>query len=276
LELWKIAAGIFENGELAAWSVSLNIISADRLGALWDALKDVMDERLNWSRYADEYDDLLLRYPPYNELISSVCSKLQGKCTCVDIGAGTGNGTLELLKQDPNRTVYAVEPNDAMLVQFHNKMTMPKYYKFENQIRFVKENAEGLRTFVDGYFDGAIMINSLYAINNPAMALKGVARVLQPNGVLGLSTTHSRTDVDRLFKDIQRYYAARGLLTPKQQQIIEHSRERDQMMMKNIQRDTENDIRNYLEDAGFKIEEWMPNQYVGAAVVIKAVKREFE
>src|SRR5262249_4475573 len=59
LELWKIAAGIYdEMGELAAWSVALNIISADRLSALWDALKDVIDERLNWSRYAGGYDEL--------------------------------------------------------------------------------------------------------------------------------------------------------------------------------------------------------------------------
>jgi hypothetical protein len=43
-------------------------------------------------------------------------------------------------------------------------------------------------------------------------------------------------------------------------------------MMKKIQRDTEDDIRDYLLGAGFKIEEWIPNQYVGAVVVVKPVK----
>jgi SAM-dependent methyltransferase len=223
LELWKIAAGIYdEKGELAAWSVALNIISADRLDALWDALRDVIYERLNWSRYAGGYDELLLRYPPYNELLSSVCGKLQGKCTCVDIGAGTGNGALELLKQDPDRTIFAIEPYEEMLVHLHNKLAMAKYHRFENRVRFVKQNATFLRSFPDGYFDGALMINSLYAIDEPAMALKEVARVLQPNGVLGLSTPNKRTNICRLFQDIQRYYAAKGLLTSKQEQIIDH------------------------------------------------------
>jgi ubiquinone/menaquinone biosynthesis C-methylase UbiE len=272
LELWKIAASVYdEKGELAAWSVALNIISADRLGALWDALKDVLDERLNWSRYAGGYDELLLRYPPYNALVSSVCSQLRGKCTCVDIGAGTGNGALELLKQDPDRTIYAIEPYEEMLVHLRNKLAS-RYQKFENRIRLVKQNATCLSSFADETFDGALMINSLYTIDEPAVALKEVARVLQPNGVLGLSTPHRTTDIGRLFKDIQRHYATKGLLTPKQEQIIDHARERHRNMMKKIQRDTEDDIQKYLLGAGFKIEDWIPNQYVGAVVVAKAVK----
>ena len=51
-----------------------------------------------------------------------------------------------------------------------------------------------------------------------------------------------------------------------------HVRTRHEMMMNKIQRDTEDDIRDYLLGAGFKIEEWKPNQYVGAVVVVKAVK----
>jgi ubiquinone/menaquinone biosynthesis C-methylase UbiE len=273
MELWKIAAAIYdERGDLVAWSVGLNVIRAEKQGRLWDAIKDAIDKRLNWARYAGGYDELLLGYEPYCELVSTVCSKIQGAVTCADIGAGTGNGALELLKQDPNRTIFAIEPNEDMLMHLENKLKTAQYSNFRDRLQIRKQDATVLRFFDDEFFDGAIMINALYAIDDPAAALKEAARVLQPNGVLALSTPHSGTDVDRLFRDIKNYYARKGKWQEKSE-VIEHARKRHENMMKNIHRDREDQIRYYLEDAGFSIVEWTPGQYSGAVVVIKAVKK---
>jgi ubiquinone/menaquinone biosynthesis C-methylase UbiE len=273
MELWKIAAAIYdEEGNLVAWSVGLNVIRAEKQGELWDAIKEVIDRRLNWARYAGGYDDLLLDYDPYRKLVSTVCSKIQGAVTCADIGAGTGNGALELLKQDPDRTIYAIEPNEDMLMHLQHKLDSDQCSNFRGRIQIMKQDAAVLRYFDDGFFDGAIMINALYAIDDPKVALKEAARVLQPNGVLALSTPHSGTDVGRLFKDIVTYYAAKGKLQEKKE-IIDHARKRHENMMKNIHRDTEDQIRHYIEDAGFRIVEWTPGQYSGAVVVIKALKK---
>jgi tRNA G46 methylase TrmB len=203
MELWKIAASIYDE-------VGLNVIRAEKQGELWDAIKGVIDRRLNWARYAGGYDDLLLEYDPYRKLVSTVCSKIQGSVTCADIGAGTGNGALELLKQDPNRTIFAIEPNEDMLMHLQNKLESDQYSEFRGRVQIMKQDAAVLRIFDDAFFDGAIMINTLYAIDDPEAALKEAARVLQPNGVLALSTPHAGTNVDRLFKDIRSYYAKGG------------------------------------------------------------------
>ena len=272
MELWKIAAAIYdERGDLAAWSVGLNVIRAEKQGRLWDAIKDAIDKRLNWARYAGGYDNLLLGYEPYTELVSTVCSKIKGAVTCADIGAGTGNGALELLKQDPDRTIFAIEPNEDMLTHLENKLKSARYSNFRDRIQIRKQDAAVLRIFDDAFFDGAIMINALYAIDEPAAALKEVARVLQANGVLALSTPHAGTDVDKLFGDIRKYYSRKGKFQEKSE-VIDHARKRHENMMKNIHRDTEDQIRHYIEDAGFRIDEWTPGQYSGAVVVIKAVK----
>src|SRR5262249_24566968 len=122
IELWKIASRIIDyNGRLAAWSVALNIVGAEKKEALWNELKRLLDARVNLTLYAPSYDQLVLNFDEYGRLIKLVCSKLEGAKQCADLGAGTGNGTLELLREQPDRTVWAVDPCEEMLTRLRSK-----------------------------------------------------------------------------------------------------------------------------------------------------------
>ena len=68
------------------------------------------------------YDTFLLEFPEYLDLIKRVTSQVGNARRCLDLGAGTGNGTVCLLKGNPNREVWAVEINDTMLRNFRAKL----------------------------------------------------------------------------------------------------------------------------------------------------------
>src|SRR5262249_1376206 len=98
-----------------------------------------------------------------------------------------------------------------------------------------------------------------------------VARVMQPGGVLVLSTPHAATNVDMLFDAIRQNFTKKGMLGDFRLTIAD-ARERHDKMMGKIHRDTKEDIRKYLIEAGVSIQEWFEEQYSGAVVVVKAVK----
>src|SRR5262245_10398208 len=87
----KIAALINDQkGNPLAWSVNLNIVSADEEAKLWQDLENELREDVNWSRYALSYDKLLVPFTDYNELVELVVSQLGDLQLCADLGAGTG------------------------------------------------------------------------------------------------------------------------------------------------------------------------------------------
>ena len=271
IEFWKIASRIIdEEGNTAAWSIALNIARADKLDQLWAELKSILDERVNWALYSTSYDKVLLNFDEYAQLIKLVCSKLEDAVNCADLGAGTGNGTIELLRQKPERTVAAIEPNEEMLTKLRRKVRA-QTPDLGDRVQFIKQGLRNLGEFEDGFFDGAIMINVLYAVDDPAACLKEAARTLRHGGILALSTAHSATDVDRLFRAIRDNFTKKGILA-EFRATLEDVRRRHEQMMGKIHRDSKEDIRRYLEDAGFDIEEWLDDQYAGAVVVVKAVK----
>jgi ubiquinone/menaquinone biosynthesis C-methylase UbiE len=272
IEVWKIASRIIdEEGNLAAWSVALNILSCEKMEALWGELKRVLDSRVNWALYAPSYDKLLLNFDEYGELIKSVCALVGGATQCADLGAGTGNGTLELLRQASDRTVWAIEPNEGMLSRLRSKIHQ-NGANLGDRVHLVKEELESLGEFEDSFFDGAIMINVLYAVDRPFECLKEVARVMQPGAVLALSTPHSETNVDKLFAAIRENFTKKGKLA-EFRSIIDDVRRRHDRMMEKIHRDSKADIRKYLEQAGFEIDDWADEKYSGAVVVVKAVRK---
>lgn len=270
IQMWKIASRIVDDeGQLAGWSVALNITGAEKLEAIWDELKRVLDGRVNWALYSRSYDKLVQSFDGYSELIELVCSKVDGAVQCADIGAGTGNGTLALLRRQPDRTVWAIEPMEEMLSQLRYKIDAAGV---SDRVQFIKQSVELLGEFEAGYFDGAIMNNVLYAVDDPVLALKEVARVMQPGSVLALSTSHSETDVDRLFRAISDNLRQKGKLA-EFRSTLKETREQHERMIGKIRRDSKAQIQQYLEQAGFITEGPMEDHYAGAVVVVKAVKQ---
>ena len=98
----KIAVQIAETSEHGlVWSVHLNIERAENADLLWEDLERRLTAETNWSRYAESYDRMLLKFREYDKLLSQVSDLLGNAKRCADLGAGTGNSTLRLLANHP-------------------------------------------------------------------------------------------------------------------------------------------------------------------------------
>jgi ubiquinone/menaquinone biosynthesis C-methylase UbiE len=270
IKFWKVACQITEGG-VSAWSVSLNILDAERLGDLWDAIRRKLRERVNWSAYSLVYDKILLRFARYNTLVQKVAGRLQGLGTCADLGAGTGNGTIQLRRQNPSMTIYAIEPNDQMLTQMVSKLNDEKMYP-SNNLFVIKQGIENLSELQEEFFDGAMMINVLYAVDDPELCLKEVARVLKKGAPLVLTTPHEKTSIDRLFNVMRDEFRESGIYE-ELKDGVEQAYVRHQSMLAKIHRYTIEDIQGQLEQSGFDIEDFEPREYTGAVILAHCVKR---
>jgi SAM-dependent methyltransferase len=104
-------------------------------------------------------------------LIRDTFAPLPGK-RILDIGCGPG--TLAKRLAEDGAAVTGVDPGEAALAKA--RAAVPA-------ARFEAASGEAL-PFPDGSFDGAVMLNALHHVPNPAGALSEAARVLVPGGVL--------------------------------------------------------------------------------------------
>jgi SAM-dependent methyltransferase len=104
-------------------------------------------------------------------LIRDTFAPLPGK-RILDIGCGPG--TLAKRLAEDGAAVTGVDPGEAALAKA--RAAVPA-------ARFEAASGEAL-PFPDESFDGAVMLNALHHVPNPAGALSEAARVLVPGGVL--------------------------------------------------------------------------------------------
>jgi len=279
LDFRKVAVQVTDDdARVTAWTVYLNIESCERADLLWADLERRLESELNWSQYAVSYDKLLLNFPEYQNLLDGLVARVSGRQRCLDLGAGTGNATLRLLQSDERREVCAVEPNHAMAKQLISKVeqlensTSSSYF---SRVQILKESILRLDEFSrivrPGSYDAALMMNVLYAVDDPQKCLQRVAALLKPGGVLVLSTSHRDTSVDNLFATLAASLKAKGLFEQLRTNF-DDARARHEEMTASIHRDTKADIRSFVEKAGFKITEWCDSAYAGAVVIVQAEK----
>jgi SAM-dependent methyltransferase len=128
-----------------------------------------------------------------------------------------------------------------------------------------------LREFPENSFDWALMVNVLYALENPERCLTEVFRVLQPDSVLALSTSHRETNVRALFDAIRSDLESQGLLESLRS-VVEDAEDRHTEMMSSIHRDTRDDVLRYLQTAGFEIVSTVDSAYAGSVMIVHARK----
>lgn len=279
IEFQKIAVQIPNaSGGLAAWSVFLNISRADEMEQLWSDLQKRMLEDLNWSLYAISYDKLLLEFDDYHQLLTLICSKLDDCRLCLDLGAGTGTGTLRLLRSRENREVWAVESNHAMIQQLIAKIERAEIddnQDYFGRLRPLKEDLLRLddwREFLQpDYFEAAILMNVLYAVRDPEVCLRAAFQLLREGGKVVFSTSHSETNVDKLFARMREVLEEKGVFNALKRNF-DSARARHRQMDHLIHRDSKDDIRRFTENAGFEIVDWRDSEYAEAVVVVEALK----
>jgi ubiquinone/menaquinone biosynthesis C-methylase UbiE/PAS domain-containing protein len=273
----KIAAQIVDqNGNPTAWSVTLNIEHAEKPAELWKLIEERLTDEYNWTRYAVSYDRLLLPFKAYTDMVEKVVAMVGPSKLCVDLGAGTGTPAVRLLESNPERIVWAIDYNDAML-QFLQAKAREKSRNdpsILNRLTTIKGNLLRLTQLSSqkNYFDAAVMINVLYAVEDPVACLTRAADLLKPAGTLVLTTPHKGTDVRKLFVEMRRRLTELGLFESLRDNYAEAKRVHKRMDHL-IHRDSIDEIHQYLNQAGFDIEHEEP-EYVDSVVLIKAVKRE--
>ncbi len=271
IEFRKMATQIAETSEHGlVWCVTLNIERADESELLWDDVQQRLREEANWSRYAVCYDQLLLNFTEYDRLLKQVTALIGPARRCADLGAGTGNSTLALLDAQPERQVSAFENNELMLQHLRSKIkTRPDASRW---ITVYKGDVMlSLREFPENSFDGALMLNALYALDEPDRFLQEVFRVLQPGATLALSTSHRKTNIDTLFTAIRADLEKNNRLEALES-VVNESYERHVQMLHKIQGNTREEIIAFLHRAGFEITTRIDSTYGEAVMVVAALK----
>ncbi len=266
----KIASQIPDvDGHLRAWCVTLNVLEVDQAEKFWGDIEHELTRNIHWSRYAETYDTILTHFQEYNDLIRYVASMADHSPLVADIGAGTGNCSLELLRASPDREVYAVESNESMLEGFRRKLRKESQ---DMQDRSILIKGDALRMdFDDSFFDAVTAVNVLYTIEDRPALLREIYRVLRPGGILALSTPYSETDVDKLFKQLRKRLIEQNMYQA-YEGAYRTAYDRNKAMLELIQRDDLQTIEEQIESCGFEIEnaDWTTPTYVDAVVVIKA------
>jgi ubiquinone/menaquinone biosynthesis C-methylase UbiE len=236
-----------------------------------------MDQNLrtdvNWSAYAAQYDKIIGEFSEYRKLVDTVVTKMGEPEKCLDLGAGTGTVMFALLAASQKTKVMAIEKNEAMLDCLLRKMDDIGRDTLKGRVLVQKGDITTcLRREKDNSFDGCVMLNVLYALDYPEEVLAQVFRVLRPDGTLVLSTSHTGTDINALFTAIKRERQEKGQWNTQTERAWRDAQERNFEMKSLINRDTVPDIKTYLTNAGFVLEDLEEGHYVGCVVVVRAVK----
>ena len=280
----KIATQIYEeNLPSMTWCVNLSIRYCEREDDLWAHLKEIAMREIRWSKYAESYDEIIGDYPEYQKLVELIVAQVGNSEECLDLGAGTGNTTIALHNKAQvagrQRRVTAIDTNEEMLFRLGNKLEANEALKQNTTV--VKSDAVGyLRNFAQerkrqekeaDFFDACIMLNVLFVLDEPIECLTAIRHVLKPGGILSVSTPREGTDVHHLFRCIERHYKDKGSF-PQIKQAFDRAYERNKELIPYATKDTVQDIRGYITQAGFSIETELDHQYDDCVIVIKAKK----
>lgn len=262
----KVASQLHDSaGEYRGWSVAMMVQDTN-----WSRFRSDLKKRLTedktWSVYAASYDAVLLNYEDYGKLINSVISVVSGENqVVVDLGAGTGNVTQALLDLGRGHSVTAVENNYAMLERLRAK-------DFDGQrVKVFKCSVEHLESLPDHHYDAAVMVNVLYAVDDPLSCLQGVNRILKRDAVIGLSTTYQGAELDTLLTDIEgKLKAAEKYedLADDYARVEEINRKLEETAFQN----TQEEYLDWLKKSGFELIRPSSSEYQGAVMVVHAKK----
>jgi len=92
----------------------------------------------------------------------------------IDVGSGSGDLALEILKKDLNLTIDMVDLNKAMLLEGKRRIK-------NNNVKFFQQNAEKL-SFLNNIYDKYLISFCLRNVTNIDKSFKEAFRILKPGG----------------------------------------------------------------------------------------------
>src|SRR5262249_13930002 len=125
-------------------------------------------------------DRILMRTPFYREVVERHVEAMTRADvrTVLELGAGTGNVTVRLLRA--GRAVTAIDLSRAMLARLLDKVDGHD----GSALQVFEQDARAIPQVADGSCDGVSVLLALYDMANPRQALQEAIRTLRPGGSL--------------------------------------------------------------------------------------------
>jgi|TARA_B100000315_G_scaffold226610_2_gene233678 ubiquinone/menaquinone biosynthesis C-methylase UbiE len=138
---------------------------------------------IQWSTYAEYYDQMCEANPSYADMIDLVMSKVaihMGRInpSILDVGAGTGNLLTTLTSVVPRAECIHLDINPSM-----NARARKKYEESGANVSIVQESALEV-DFPAHTFDFILSTNAIYAIEPHAVLLAKLRKWIKTDGVL--------------------------------------------------------------------------------------------
>jgi ubiquinone/menaquinone biosynthesis C-methylase UbiE len=161
-------------------TVYVEIRRMEREGIYRSKLQIALEHQLIWETYAISYDLVLQELDFYRDVVDRHCRALTaaGIFQVIDIGSGTGNVAIPLLRAE--RSVTAVDISRAMIDRMRSKLATQDIPR----ITILQQDAKELFALPDSSFDGANILLALFDMSEPLNVLNEVIRVLRLGGSL--------------------------------------------------------------------------------------------
>jgi ubiquinone/menaquinone biosynthesis C-methylase UbiE len=138
--------------------------------------------QVSWSTYAQKYDMLLDYNPFYQQLFQEVFEAVQQwdihpGDLLADIGAGTGNYSLEMARHFPQATVLHIDKDEGMNAQARKKKNgeeLPNHKVVNWGVEEIQLQPASVK--------GLISIHAMYTFPDPAKVLRQMYEWLEPGG----------------------------------------------------------------------------------------------
>ena len=159
----------------------------------------------------------------------------------IDVGSGSGDLVLEILKRDLNLEIDMVDLNKAMLLEGKKRIK-------KNNVKFFQENAENL-SFPDNIYDKYLISFCLRNVTDIDQSFKEAFRILKPGGqyyCLEFSRPNSF-----FLANMYSYYKSN--IIPTFGKIFSNNRDAYNYLNESIDLFPKQDeLKNRIETAGFK------------------------
>jgi SAM-dependent methyltransferase len=265
-----------ETSEDLGWIIALNAAKVENPLRYENDLGTINTQQSLTTVYASPFDKIVSKYPGYQQLVELHAEAMSGASRVLDLGAGIGVLTLELLNR--NKQVTAIDNNGIML-----DLLRKRCRKFlANGLTVLKSNIQTLHSPNPDYdfsrigisppYNGATLLNVLHSLDRPEDTLRHLVeeRLLSPGARIAFSAPGPNSDIDILLQDIQQK-TEKCWSANEWRRFSGVNRKVDEIG--DLGRFSEDCVSEMLDRVGYKLLQAVPAVYAGQGVFYVAEVR---